>query len=814
MGIFTNYQNKSRNRSFFNDKLKMKISYNWLKDYLPLDTDPHLLAEKLSLVGFEVEDVIEKRLDFPNVVVGKVNQVEKHPNADKLTVCMVDAGTGPLLNIICGAPNVAKDQTVPVALVGADLPNGLRIRKAKIRGVESEGMICSEQELGLADDSEGIWILSPGLKIGALLSEALEFETDFILDIAVTPNRPDALCHIGIAREIAAILDLPFSKPEAKFPELEESAEKIVAVEIQSPQSCPRYAARLIRKVKIGASPLWIQRRLEAIGMRPINNIVDITNYVLMETGQPLHAFDYDLLEGGKIIVRESREGETFITLDDKKHQLQEGTVLICDAEKPVALGGIMGGLNSEVNSETKNILLESAYFAPANIQKSLRYLGMNSEASQRFERGVDPNGIIYAQDRATELMVKLAGGEVYKGASDSYPQKIFPIEIPLKNEQINTLLGTNLSADEMSDILQKIEIETKDDKVIVPTFRPDLQRAADLAEEISRLYGLDNIAPAENSSIRYEYEKNPFDNFVDRLKTVLVGMGFQEVITNSMINKDKWEEFTGEKIYPVLNPISHDMSGMRNNLVISLLNVLQWNINRQVNDLKIFEINRIFHHPGSLKRLPDEELRITVALAGNVEPELWYSNRQLIDFYSVKGIVESLIDKFSLDNYQLISYDNFVVEGHSLAVEVDGKNIGYFGRVNNSLEKSFDIETPVYVADFDARMLYHLTREQKSYRKIPKYPLVERDLAVIIDEKVEAKKLEEKIRSQDIQNLKEISIFDVYRGEQIEAGKKSLAFRFKFQSMERTLTEEEVTASMRRIIKILEQKHQGKIRL
>jgi phenylalanyl-tRNA synthetase beta chain len=792
----------------------MKISYNWLKDYLPLAVDPHLLSEKLSLAGFEVEEVIEKRLDYPNVVVGKVNKVEKHPNADKLTVCKVDAGTGDFLNIVCGAPNVAAGQTVPVALVGADLPKGLKIRKAKIRGVESEGMICSEQELGLASESDGIWILSPDLRVGAPLSEALEFETDFILDIAVTPNRPDALCHIGIAREVAAIFDLPFSKPKPEFPELGEITQELVTVEIQTPKSCPRYAARLIRNVKIDPSPLWMQRRLEAIGMRPINNIVDITNYVLMETGQPLHAFDYDLLEGGGIVVRESKEGEVFVTLDDKKHKLQEGTVLICDKKRPVALGGIMGGLNSEVTNETKNILLESAYFGPENIQKSLRYLGMNSEASQRFERGVDPNGILYAQDRATELMVKLADGKVYQGTVDNYPKRIIPVEIPLKHDQINTLLGTLFSVVEMSAILKKIGLETNDGKVRVPTFRPDLQRVADLAEEIARLHGLDNIAPVVNSNIKYEYEKNHFDNFIDKLKAILSGMGLQEVITGSMINREKWEELTGEKIYPVLNPISHDMSGMRNNLVISSLNILQWNVNRQINDLKIFEINRTFHHPGSLKKLPDEQLRLAIAATGKLEPELWYSNRQLIDFYSVKGIVESLIDKISLDKPRLFAYDNFVVEGHSVAVEIDGKKVGYFGRVKDNFEKLFDIETPVYLADFDVRTLYDLTREQKSYAPIPRYPLVERDLAVVLDEKVEVKDLEETVRSQKIQDLREISIFDVYRGEQIEAGKKSVALRFKFQSPERTLTEDDVTASMQRIVKALGQKHHGKIRL
>lgn len=791
----------------------MKISINWLKDYVPIEVDPHLISEKLSLAGFEVEEVIEKRLDFPNIVVGKVVEVEKHPNADKLTVCKVDAGIGTDLNIICGAPNVEKDQIVAVALIGADLPNGMRIHKAKIRGIESEGMICSEKELGVSENAEGIWVLSPDLTIGKPLAEALEFETDFILDIAITPNRPDGLGHIGIAREVAAIFDLPFHKPEPEFTESGASSGYSVGVEIQSPESCPRYAARLIKNIKVESSPLWLMRRLESIGMRPINNIVDITNYIMMETGQPLHAFDYDLLDGGKIVVRESKASEKFITLDDKEHELQEGTVLICDAQKPVAIGGIMGGLNSEVSNETRNILLESAYFAPQNIQRSLRYLEIGSEASQRFERGTDPNGIPYAQDRATELMIKIAGGQAYKSI-DNYPSNIYPVEIPLKHEQINTLLGTDLSLKEMSAILQKIEIETNGDKVKVPTFRPDLERVSDLAEEISRLYGLDNIAPADKSIIQYDYEKNRFDQFVDHLKTMLTGMGLQEVITNSMINKKKWEELTGEKIYPILNPVSHDMSGMRNSLLLSLLNVMQWNVNRQIKDLKIFEINRIYQHSGSLKKLPDEELRLAMAMTGNREPELWYSARQLIDFYSVKGVAESVIDKISLDNFQLISYDNFVVEGQSMAVKVDGKIIGYFGRIKDKFQQHFDIETPVFVADFDVRALYNLTQQAKIYKPIAKYPHVERDLAIIVDEALEAGKLIQTIENENIPELKEIFIFDVYKGEQIEMGKKSIALRFNFQSMERTLTEEEVTASINKIVKITEQKHQGKIRL
>jgi phenylalanyl-tRNA synthetase beta chain len=649
----------------------MKISYNWLKDYISLSIDPNILASKLSLVGFEVEEVFEKRLDYPQVVIGKILSVRNHPNADKLSLCQVDVGDEKL-EIICGAPNVQNGQTVPVAKIGAELPIGLEIKKTKIRGFDSNGMICSEQELGLAEASDGIWILPKELKIGQPLATALNFEEDYIFDLAITPNRPDGLSHLGIAREVGAILGLPVQRPKIHFSEIDENAADKISVEIQCPESCPRYAARVIKSVKIGPSPPWLVRRLESVGMRSINNIVDITNFVLLETGHPLHAFDYNLIKGQKIIVRESLDGEYFMTLDEKGHELREGTVLICDAEKSIALGGIMGGLNSEVGEQTTNILLESAYFLPENIMKSLRYLGISSEASQRFERGADPNdGVIFAQSRATDLMVKLSDGKVFKGVVDEYPKKIHPVNIPFDHSKINLLLGTDIPSEKMAEILEKIDLKVTEGNVIVPTFRPDLHRVADLAEEVARLYGLDNISASTISAIPYNILPNKYDIFTDKVRDVMVGMGVQEVFSSSMINKERLERITGEKVYPILNPISRDMNGMRNSLIVSLLSILQWNKNRQLNDLKVFEINRVYYHPGSLTELPTEELKLAIAMTGNREPELWYSNRQLIDFYDIKGIVEGFLNKISLDNSSFISYDNFVVSDQSLAIKI-----------------------------------------------------------------------------------------------------------------------------------------------
>jgi len=792
----------------------MKISYNWLKDYLSLTIDPNILADKLSLVGFEVEEVIEKRLDYPHVVVGKILSVQNHPNADKLTLCHVDVGNEKL-EIICGAPNVRSGQIVPVAKICAELPIGLKIKKTKIRGVQSNGMICSEQELGLAEASDGIWILPENLKIGQPLASALNFEADYIFDLAITPNRPDGLSHLGIAREVGAILELPVQHPEIQFSELDENTADIISVEIHCPESCPRYAARIIKDVRIGPSPTWLIRRLESVGMRSINNIVDITNFVLLETGHPLHAFDYDLIEGQKIVVRESLDGEYFTTLDGKGHELREGTVLICDAEKPVALGGIMGGLNSEVGEQTSNILLESAYFSPENIMKSLRYLGIASEASQRFERGADPNdGVLYAQGRATDLMVKFAQGKASRGVVDNYPREIHPVNIPLDESKINLLLGTNISAEEMAEILEKIELKASDGNVTVPTFRPDLQRVADLAEEVARLYGLDNIAASNKSAIPYDILPNKYDLFTDKVRDIMVGLGIQEVFSSSMINKEQFERITGEKVYPILNPISRDMNGMRNSLVLSLLGILQWNKNRQINDLKIFEINRVFYHPGSLKKLPTEELKLAIAITGNREPELWYSNRQLIDFYDIKGIVEGFLNKISLDNSSFISYDNFVVNEQSLAIRYNDKIIGYFGKVREELHHQFDVQNPIFIAELNVQMLFDFAVKEKKYKQVPKFPWIQRDLAILVDENTEVDRLLSVIDQSNVKNLCEVIPFDIYRGKQVDSGKKSIALRFTFQSSEKTLTEEEVNLAMEKLIGTLNENLQIKFRI
>jgi len=783
----------------------MKISYNWLKDFVEIDLDPQVLADKLSMLGFEVDAVDKRSLDIEGVVIGKVLTKEKHPDADRLSYCSVDIGSGEPLNIVCGAPNVAAGLTVAVATVGTVLPGDFKIRKSKIRGVVSQGMICSESELNISDEADGIWELPDTLSVGSGLGVALGFENDYVLDISITPDRPDAMSHIGIAREVAAAVGKELKIASPKVAEHSDKSSQHASIKIDTSEGCPRYAVRLIRNIKIGSSPEWMQRRLEAAGMRPLNNVVDITNYVMLETGQPLHAFDFDTLAGGKIIVRESKEGETFETLDNKKHTLPENTVMICDAEKSVAIGGVMGGLNSEVSDSTTTVLLESAYFKAENVQSSARKMGIVSEAAQRFSRGTDPNGVVRALERAAELLAEYAGGEVLSELLDVYPTEINKRSIPLDVAQINKLLGTDLSADAMAKLLKPIDIDVQNGNAIIPTFRPDISVTADLAEEVGRLFGYDNIPVRELTALPYRNNFLPEDDFLDYLRDLLVGAGCQETITNSMINVKQWQNLTDEEIYPIMNPISSDMDGMRNSLIPSLLEVVRFNANRQRRDLALFEINNTFHHPGNLKERPEQVLRIGIALSGMRRSSTWHGADEPYDFYDIKGLVELLTDKILLDNSAIIAYANFAVEGQSVKATLGKQEIGYYGKVSAKLSKNFDLDFPVFVAELQVKTLFSNARKDIRYRNIPRYPFVERDFALVVDRSLEAGEIEQVIRQNGGKYLQQITPFDQYIGKQVDDKKKSVAFRLIFQSPDKTLTEEEVSRVTNKILKKLE---------
>jgi len=779
----------------------MRVSYNWLKDYVKIDISPDELAEKLTMAGLEVEEVIPLLPKFEGIIVGRVLSVDKHPNADKLSLCQVYTGQEKL-DVICGATNVAEGQTIAFAPVGTKLPNGLAIKKAKIRGVESFGMICSEQELGLTEKSDGIWELSSDLKPGKDLYAQLKKKQDFVLDISITPNRPDAMSMIGVARDVAAILSTKLIKPDIKLSEISEKTAENVSVTIKNPEGCPRYAARVIRNIKMGDSPQWMAERLIAGGFRPINIIVDITNYVLLELGQPLHAFDLTQVSGRKIEVRDSKKDEEFTTLDEKVRKLPPNTVLICDSKRPVAIGGIMGGLNSEVSEKTTDILLESAYFKPERIGVSSKKLGLPSEASQRFERGVDPNGIPFACDRASWLMSELAGGEILDGIVDEYPVKINPKKITIRLERINHLLGTQLDEKEISRIFLSLEISYKNGEAVIPTFRPDLEREVDLIEEVARLINYDNIPVKEQTNIDYDVSPNENEIFHKFLKSEIREQGYYEVLTNSMVSSRELETFENNEFVRIMNPISDDMDIMRRSLIPGLLKVLAYNMNRNATDLRIFEMGRVFHRPETESE-DSQPYYLSGLIYGSRRYPGWSEKRSNVDFYDIKGSVEAYLDKIFLDNFELILYDKTILFDQDQVISVRVKNeiLGCFGRIEPEVAHKFDVNSDVYGFEFSVNALKNHINLNQLFEMYSRFPFVEKDLAFIVSTDINAADLENLIYKVGKPLVNKVEIFDLFTGKQLGDSKKSIAFRIRFQSSERTLNEKEVSKVFNKII-------------
>lgn len=801
-----------------------------MKNYIDIDVKPEEIKEKLTMLGFEVENVEYLGEKFKNFYVGEVLEVNKHPNADKLTVCKVNLGKD-IFQIICGAPNVAVGQKVPVALVGAVIPRNQHdpegkpfvLTKAKIRGVDSYGMICSEYELGLGDDKEGIMVLEPDAKIGQPLAEYFGLD-DIIYDVSVTPNRPDCLSHIGIARELALAFGLKLKKPEVKVNESDRKISDYASVEIVDVENCPRYSTRVVLNVKVGPSPKWLQNYLKSVGLRPINNIVDITNFVLYEIGHPLHAFDYDKLAGHKIIVRRAQGGEAFITLDGKVRTLRNDTLMICDAEKPVAIAGVMGGQNSEITEQTRNVLIESAYFNPINIRRTSKYLGLSTDASYRFERGADPNALIWALDRAAQLMAEIAGGEVLKGVIDIYPVKIEPKIISLRFSRLNSIIGFEIPKDEVVKIIEGLELEILKHSVDgltvrVPTFRPDLEREIDLIEEVARVYGYDKIPDKMNSVIYFPTEEIKPD-FHELVRERLIGAGFKEIVTNSMLDEGKASIF-GNNFVKVLNPISREMSALRTSLIPSALDVVRRNFGYGVKDLKLFEIGKVFRTATDEDEKPRfvgnyiEEERILILMTGKAEPISYDIKDRNFDIFDLKGEIERLFRAIFLENYRFIYYSN----GDKIAelkidVEIGGKYAGRLVKASDEILRKFDIEADVYIAEIDFGLMCESSRiEQRHYEELPKFPSVYRDLAFVVDENLPVGEVEKAIKEKMGEVLKSIRLFDIYRGDKIGAGKKSVAFSLEILSSHKTLTDEEVNGIIQSVIRHMEQKFGAKLR-
>ncbi|MBN2426091.1 MAG: phenylalanine--tRNA ligase subunit beta [Calditrichaceae bacterium] len=781
----------------------MKATYQWLKEYADIPDSAEKLADKLTDIGFEVEEIRPLIKEFSGVVVAKVESVEKHPDADKLSICEVNNGKQ-VFQVICGAPNVKKDQFVPFAQVGATLPNGFAIKKAKIRGVDSFGMICSKEELGVEEKSDGIWELESRYQLGDDFSKILMKNNDYLYDFFITPNRPDCLSIVGIGREIAAIYDKPLRYPSFDVEEDKSlRIEDFIRIEIEDKEGCPRYAGRVIKDVKIGPSPEWMQKKLEAVGMRSINNIVDITNFALMELGHPLHAFDLRNLTGNRIIVRKSAKNEKFITLDEKERILPENTVMICDSERSVAIGGIMGGLNSEVKEDTVDIFLESAYFKPERIRVSSKELGLKTEASQRFERGTDPNGVLKALNRAASLMASLAGGTVVSGICDVYPAEITPDKIPLDCTYVNKILGSDLSEKVIRQKLSGLELDVRKDEIIVPTFRVDLKTEIDLVEEVARLINYSNLPSKRVTNIPYEIEQRPLEKQINLVRQTMINLGLQEALTTSMIRKEEAQFFSDKEPVSILNPVSDDMSVMRNSLFPGLLHAVSYNRNRHNKNLRFFEIGRVFDQIKGQDNLPDQPYKAAVVICGKRYSEGWNTSAEPVDFYDIKGFLESFLDKLFLDNSDIILYDTSSYFDNNLSMNliVSQQITGACGRFSDKIIKFFDIDEEVYGFEINLDALFRHLDLSRQYTPIPKFPFVERDLAFVLEDSITAKSVADCIRKRGGELLKNLQIFDVFRGGKLGNDKKSLAIRMRFQSAERTLTDKEVDGIFNRII-------------
>lgn len=790
----------------------MLVSLKWLRDYVDIDMPAGQLAECLTMAGLEVDTVEEKRPDFSGVVVAKIVKIEPHPDADKLVVCGVSTGDRSCL-VVCGARNINVGDIVPLATVGARIPGGYTIKLSKIRGVTSEGMLCSEDELGLGPDATGIMILPQNLALGADLADALDLK-DTVLDVGVTPNRPDCLCMIGIAREVAAVAGKKLRYPQINVSESDEDISHLTSVEILDPDLCPRYAARIVKNVSIKPSPLWMRLRLESVGLRAINNAVDVTNFVMMEMNQPMHAFDFRFLEGGRIVVRRSNSGEIFVSLDEKERILKEDTLMICDAKKPVAIGGIMGGLNSEVKDDTNTILLESAYFNPVSIRRSSKWLQMSTDAAFRFERGIDPFGQVRALDRAALLLSDISGGTICRNVIDECPAPIkSAVHIPLRMKKIRGILGADITGDEVEKTLGSIEMNVEKAPgeglyhVIPPTFRVDISREIDLIEEVARLHGFEKI-PVTMPTIRAQLTASKGgEHFFDKIAGILNGCGYSEVINYSFVSPKAADILQLDahdrrrKTVRISNPLTEDQSVMRTSMAYSLLESMRRNANAGCFNLKFFELGRIYLY-SEKDVLPDERATLACLLTGSRYDESWHFDNVEADFYDLKGVLENLFDELRIAvDFDADAKESFLHPGRSSSLSIGTQRIGFIGEVHPNVLEAMDLKNHAFYCEIDIDRIVPHCRDNAVFKEISRYPAVVRDAAFLADKKIEAHAVVSAVMQTGEELLEKVSIFDVYHGQGIAEGKKSLALRFSYRASDRTLTDDEVNQAHSRMI-------------
>jgi phenylalanyl-tRNA synthetase beta chain len=803
----------------------MFVSYKWLQEYVDLTgITAKELADKITKSGIEVESVELLIKGAKGVVVGHVLEREQHPNADKLSKCLVDIGEEEPVQIICGAPNVAKGQKVAVAKVGAVLPGNFKIKKAKLRGEESHGMICSLQELGIESKlvtkefADGIFVFPSDAPVGADALEQLNLD-DEVLELGLTPNRADCLSMIGVAYEVAAILGREVKWPKVELQETIENVEDYISVKVEATEDNPLYAARIVKNVKIGPSPLWMQTRLMAAGIRPHNNVVDITNYILLEYGQPLHAFDYDRLGSKEIVVRRAKTGEKIVTLDEVERTLTEEHLVITNGTEPVALAGVMGGANSEVQNDTTTVLIESAYFKNTTVRKASKDHGLRSEASTRFEKGIDPARTKEALDRAAALMAQYAGGEIVRGVAevDLLEQKEVVVTITL--DRINSVLGTNISTEEVSSILSNLQFAFTEDnglfKITVPSRRSDISIPEDIIEEVARLYGYDHLPTTLPVAETQPGTLTPYQAKRRKVRRYLEHVGLFQAITYSLTSEEKATKFALETAEPIrlAMPMSEERSVLRQSLIPHLLEVVSYNRARQMDNVAVYETGAVYLAKGN-DELPEEKERLAGVITGVWHAHLWQGEKKPVDFYVVKGILDGLFDMLGLQNR--IDYTQAKLDGmhpgRTAEILLDGKAIGFVGQVHPRVQKENDLKE-TYVFELALTDVLHAEVEDIRYAPIPRFPSMTRDVAFVVDKGVIAGDIQKTIVKTGGELLKEVTIFDVYEGDRLPEGKKSIAFSLRYFDPERTLTDEEVTALHEQVVQAVEEQFGATLR-
>lgn len=790
----------------------MKVTLSWIKEYIALDLEPDEIAANLTMAGLEVESVDNLYAYLQDIVVARVLEVTKHPDADKLSCCVVDTGTGQPARIVCGAPNVRAGMFSACALPGTTLPGDVLIKKSKLRGQVSEGMLCSAAELRLDTDAAGIMDLPGEHEPGTPLARALDF-SDTVFDIDLTPNRPDCLSVMGVAREAGAFVrpSQKIVKPDVTFPRERLGALSIqdhARVDIQDPDLCPRYSAGLLLDVTVGPSPFWLRRRLESIGLTPINNVVDITNFVMMETGQPLHAFDYDNLAQGRIVVRKAGEAMTFTTLDSKEHQLDPDMLMICDGQRPVALAGVMGGENSEISLNTTRVLIESACFNPVSVRRTAKRTGIATDASHRFERGVDPDGTVYALKRAMTLMAELCDATIARDVIDVCPADVVPACIELDPGDLNVRLGTGLSATEISRILESVEFRVQPSgnerlMISVPTFRVDVTRPEDLSEEVARLWGYNRI---ETTYPSVPAKGRPLDPVVlarRSIRNILTGLSFHEAINYNFIARDFCDRLqlaendTRRNVVEILNPLSDQMSVLRTSLVPGLLENMRRNISQQTDTLRLFEIGKTFFNT-DLNTLPDEVEVVAGLMTGSRRQQNWYAKKQTMDFFDLKGVVEDLMEGLGIGDAAFTPVDGvacpYFEPGYGARIHDQG-DLGGVGKISGKVLKQFGLKQDAYVFELNLAAVMARMPGRIQAKPLPKYPSISQDVTLIVDREVPVGDVMAQMKTVADKEflVEDFFLFDQFEGSPLAEGKKSVSFRIIYRSENKTLTEKHV---------------------